>query len=379
MPESLYERYLQAFYTIILVFLIGSWSLPGYCQRLPRYPISLPPKIHLPDNDPEPIQYVSVNGSDSNDGLDWATAKATIPAAYNTLPSMGGVIRVGGGTFNVTSSIVFDTPYKEVTVECLPGGVSRLNYSGSGAMFTLDWGDNDTDRPTVGQAPGIRGCTLNGDGIGIGIETGGPNGGAVTALIEGTEIWNFGIDLDASGSNGGYLMTIRDSSLDNPVGGLGIGMNMAAPNMENVRVVDSLFSGGSTCISLSGNSGQLFVRGTSIDDCQVGIKISDGIFQGFGDHFEVGNGDVSNPLFIDQEGGDLFLYGGNMADDTIGGAIPEFIISTNGSLEMYGLPVWSGQQVGALVNASKNAHGKILIEGIVPGGAIKNLLTGPTP
>lgn len=362
---------------VIFLMAVGC-SMPLYCRQRVRMPVKDGLR-HLSSFRPSAIQYVTTNGNDSNDGLKWGTAKATIQSAYNALPGLGGIIKVGGGVFSVTSPILFDTPYKQVTVECLPGGATRLNYSGGGAMFTLDWGNNNTDRPTVGQAPGIRGCTLNGDGTGIGVETGGPNGGAVTALIEGTEIWHFSIDLDASGPLGGYLMTIRDSSLDNPVGGPGIGMNMAAPNMENIRIVDSMFSGGSTCISLSGNSGQLFVSGTSIDDCQIGIKISDGILQGFGDHFEVGNGDVSDFVFIDQMGGDLSLYGGNMADDTIGGEIPEFIISTRGSLQMYGLPVWSGQSVGALVNASKNAQGKILIEGIVPGGSIKTLFTGSTP
>ncbi len=40
------------------------------------------------------IQYVSPNGNDSNDGLSWGTAKATVFAAYQALPNTGGVIYV---------------------------------------------------------------------------------------------------------------------------------------------------------------------------------------------------------------------------------------------------------------------------------------------
>jgi hypothetical protein len=43
------------------------------------------------------IQYVSPNGNDSNDGLSWGTAKATLFAAYQALPSTGGVIFVSAG------------------------------------------------------------------------------------------------------------------------------------------------------------------------------------------------------------------------------------------------------------------------------------------
>jgi hypothetical protein len=38
------------------------------------------------------IQYVAFSGSDSSDGLSWGTAKKTVMAAYDALPSLGGTI-----------------------------------------------------------------------------------------------------------------------------------------------------------------------------------------------------------------------------------------------------------------------------------------------
>lgn len=44
----------------------------------------------------DPVRYVSANGNDTNDGLSWGTAKATVYAAYNALPSGGGTIDIAG-------------------------------------------------------------------------------------------------------------------------------------------------------------------------------------------------------------------------------------------------------------------------------------------
>ena len=60
-------------------------------------------------------QYVASLGNDSNDGLTWATAKLTVPAAINALPTISGgvqagVVEVGGGAFASSSTItVADT------------------------------------------------------------------------------------------------------------------------------------------------------------------------------------------------------------------------------------------------------------------------------
>lgn len=54
------------------------------------------------------VQYVSINGSDSNDGDSWGTAKLTLQAAINvacSTSSTGGVIYVGSGVFTVSTQI----------------------------------------------------------------------------------------------------------------------------------------------------------------------------------------------------------------------------------------------------------------------------------
>lgn len=43
--------------------------------------------------------YVETDGSDSNDGSSWSTAKATIQAAITALPPNGGIVEVGNGQF----------------------------------------------------------------------------------------------------------------------------------------------------------------------------------------------------------------------------------------------------------------------------------------
>jgi hypothetical protein len=55
------------------------------------------------------IIYVTTTGSDSNDGLTWATAKLTIAAAIAALPATGGGVKLGPGVMTVTSSSRTDT------------------------------------------------------------------------------------------------------------------------------------------------------------------------------------------------------------------------------------------------------------------------------
>src|SRR5947208_1447060 len=61
-----------------------------------------PAGTNLPADNPavsDAIVYVSPNGSDSNDGRSWGSAKATILAAYDGLPASGGTIYITGGSF----------------------------------------------------------------------------------------------------------------------------------------------------------------------------------------------------------------------------------------------------------------------------------------
>jgi hypothetical protein len=87
--------------------------------------------------------YVATDGNDSNNGLTWATAKATITAAVATLGTGGGTVQIGQGTFTVTSSSRSDA------------GVS---YTGSGSTYS--WTDTHITTGDVGSCvigPGING------------------------------------------------------------------------------------------------------------------------------------------------------------------------------------------------------------------------------
>src|SRR5919204_2242534 len=65
----------------------------------PAVPYALKPSAS------DSIAYVTVDGSDSADGLSWGTAKATIGAAYAALRPTGGTICLGAGTFAEPSTI----------------------------------------------------------------------------------------------------------------------------------------------------------------------------------------------------------------------------------------------------------------------------------
>jgi hypothetical protein len=60
----------------------------------------------------EPIQYVSQNGNDANDGRSWASAKLTIYAAWNALPnaSCNSGLSTCGGTIFVTNNVTWGGP-----------------------------------------------------------------------------------------------------------------------------------------------------------------------------------------------------------------------------------------------------------------------------
>lgn len=71
---------------LLIVFLFVSCFAPG------ASPQSYAIKPQVSDG----IQFVSPNGTDSNDGLSYGSAKLTISAAYSALPSSGGTINVSG-------------------------------------------------------------------------------------------------------------------------------------------------------------------------------------------------------------------------------------------------------------------------------------------
>ncbi|MGA8185462.1 MAG: hypothetical protein WB819_17685, partial [Terriglobia bacterium] len=102
---------------------------------------------------------MSAKGTDSNDGLSWGTAKATLAeaVAVTNASDGGGRIYVGAGRYTWSSTITLTKP---VRLACAPGKATHFAYTGTGgAAIRIAW------RP-VGQydGAGIYGCYLTGPG-----------------------------------------------------------------------------------------------------------------------------------------------------------------------------------------------------------------------
>jgi len=97
----------------------------------PAAPVPDPPTTSsgAPASEPapgSPIQYVDYTGDDSNDGLSWGTAKKTIMAAYDALPTAGGTIYIMQGSGgDVTSVPATNTPGQGIWIM----GYLDPNYS----------------------------------------------------------------------------------------------------------------------------------------------------------------------------------------------------------------------------------------------------------
>jgi len=53
----------------------------------------------------DPIQYVSSNGNDKNEGSSWAKATATVIGAYSALTVSGGVVILSPGRFLLSPTL----------------------------------------------------------------------------------------------------------------------------------------------------------------------------------------------------------------------------------------------------------------------------------
>ena len=113
------------------------------------------PVLNLPGDRPRvvtakfsfPVQYVAEpkdGGNDNNDGVSWATPKATIAVALKNVNPNNGLVVVSNGTYNVTAAsggaIVIENP---VTVRGFTGNpgdviVQRASDAGEIRVFTLN-------------------------------------------------------------------------------------------------------------------------------------------------------------------------------------------------------------------------------------------------
>lgn len=85
------------------------------------------------------IQYVSTTGSNDNDGLSWGRAKLTLKAAYDALPSTGGLVLLGAGTFAVSAATVL-TDEKSLVLRGTGRTVTKLERSSAVRIIELGTG-----------------------------------------------------------------------------------------------------------------------------------------------------------------------------------------------------------------------------------------------
>jgi hypothetical protein len=174
------------------------------------------------------IQYVTTNGNDANDGLSWGTAKATIQAAVNALPttpdgSTSGIVYVAPGIYTFSTGIVLPASHLHDSISIIgtPGygtespsesvqGGTVLNYTGSGAAISQVVASFANEADLAGS---IRDIVINGanaTGSAIGIRF----GGMLNMDIRDVSIVNFsgtgqiGIQVDNI-STGGAVFTER--------------------------------------------------------------------------------------------------------------------------------------------------------------------------
>jgi hypothetical protein len=167
------------------------------------------------------IQYVTTTGNDANDGLSWGTAKATIQAAVNALPttpdgSTSGVVYVAAGTYTFSTGIVLPASHTHdaISIIGVPGGGPEspnalvqggviLNYTGSGAAIT----QLVTQRSNVIDTAGaIRDLVIDGTGS-TGSAIGIHFGGMLNMEISNVKISNF-----AGAGQAGIVVENVDSS-----------------------------------------------------------------------------------------------------------------------------------------------------------------------
>src|SRR5205807_2447559 len=127
-----------------------------------------PAGTNLPADNPavsDAIVYVSPNGSDSNDGRSWGSAKATILAAYEGLPASGGTIYIAGGSYVggtiANQGIWIVGPNDPSYSSPLPGWKKEksVRFVGVGASAYIQFGIGNAVQINGGQ-PGKGGWVL---------------------------------------------------------------------------------------------------------------------------------------------------------------------------------------------------------------------------
>ena len=238
------------------------------------------------------IFYVSKTGSDANDGLSWATAKATIPAAVAL--SATPYVLVSNGVYEITSAI-------QLTKGAI---IEGMGDRGAVIKLTASPPDGDSTRCAVYMNhadAALRNLAVSGSysgnagqfARGICIDTGG--------LVENCSVTNnrtvnlnqsgAGIYLKAGGVVRGCLVEHNLKNTSGGGGGQGGGIHMKAGLVENCVIRDNSISSG------SGNSfgGGVYVEGGTLRNSLVAENYN-ATMQGSG--VAVLNGTVENCTIV---------------------------------------------------------------------------------
>lgn len=289
------------------------------------------------------IQYVSPKGSDSNNGLSWGTAKATLEGAVAAINATrdGGRIYVAPGNFSWSNTVTLSKP---VRLECAPGKATHFTYTGtSGAAIKIAWGAGK-------DGAGVFGCYFTGSGadtsasaIQISDSSSYVSGAVIENVFMGAHNtrssgFGTGIDMPTNSRETQNIQIVNTTLLS-----LGTGVKAYG---EQINIRGGSISECATSVNVQTDNTEVTSVGTSYDtDTEAYIVVHGGIFTSLGDHYETNPASLTGAGFI-ENGGRVTLVGGTMMDDLRSGTQPTFISNTGstGFLFVLGTTAWSGGQ-----------------------------------
>jgi hypothetical protein len=301
------------------------------------------PEAALKSLIPDPVQYVSANGNDRNDGLSPETPKLTWQAAYNALPSSGGKIHLSTAYTSFSTPITLTVSGKPVTVQGEGPQITILNYTPTTASTALAI-DVTPASSTTPYAPYVilrdftlinNNCSTNGGcrSSAVGIAMGSTNGGAQRAEFSDIEVAGFGVGFYNSNDTS-WGQTFRNLTFTHNTTGIVLGTTL-----ENLQFIGGAWITNGTALTNAG--ADITVLGVSCDSntggslgiaCYSGTSSSTSTW--IGDHFENLNCGTQGCVHYMNTVGQATIIGGEALDDTLGGANRDYWFKVaNGDIE----------------------------------------------
>lgn len=332
--------------------------------------------------------FVSTEGSDSNDGLSYGTAKATIQAAINALPASGGIVQLLAGTYAQNSSLTLKA---NLTIQ----GMGRGDTSGtpatiitttlaSGDLFpitnlafvclrdfaiknTAAAGANAAIRLNYGQFCVCERLFISGNfAVGIELDSSAASlGSTIRNSFEDVFITSLaasgGIGVLLNGHDGaGVGKTINNNwfRMVAAQGGTNGGVGLKVTNTDNSQEVNENFFYGdefATATGMTGGTGILFTngatRGMVFIDCNVEAN-----------HVGLNKATANTVTFI---GGNFSSNDTNVTDSqpgftqfigtNVGGTVQNFAVTPAGDVYTDGLGIGGAAPVSNGINSATGA------------------------